>query len=130
MIEKFKTLVRALFNTKPIYEIPHRLTHSVQGLVTEVGEITDLLKKHAYYGKVCTTLEFKEELGDLLFYVESTAQAVNTSLDELMELMIAKHGVRYPDGIFDATRAIERDKDAEQEAMRLVERKWWRKCLT
>lgn len=128
MINKFKKMVMALFNTKPIYEIPHGLNHSVQGLVTEVGEITDLLKKHCYYGKISTTLEFKEELGDLLFYVESTAQAVDSSLDELMELMIAKHSVRYPDGVFDATCALERDKDAELEAMREIERKYdeWR----
>ena len=124
MINKFSKMVRALLNTKPIYEIPHGLNHSIQGLVTEVGEIVDLLKKHCYYGKVCTTLEFKEELGDLLFYVESTAQAVKSSLDELQELMIAKHGVRYPDGVFDATCALERDKDAELEAMREVERKY------
>lgn len=124
MINKFKKMVNQLFNTKPVYEIPHALTHSVQGLVTEVGEITDLLKKRSYYGKVSTALEFKEELGDLLFYVESTAQAVGSSLDELMELMLAKHSVRYPDGVFDAAHAIERDKDAELEAMRVVERKY------
>lgn len=124
MINKFKKMVRALFNTKPIYKVPPALTHSIAGLVTEVGEIQDLIKKFTFYGKSFTFLKFKEELGDLLFYVESTAQAVNSSLDELMELMIAKHGVRYPDGVFNATCAKQRDKQGELEAMRVVERKY------
>lgn len=124
MINKFKKMVRALLNTKPIREIPPALSHSIAGMVTEVGEIQDFVKKYQFYGKEFTVLEFKEELGDLLFYVEAAAQSVKSSLDELMGLMIAKHGVRYPDGVFDAAHAIERDKQGELEAMREVERKY------
>lgn len=124
MINKFKQMVSTLLNTKSIREVPPALSHSIAGMVTEVGEIQDFIKKYQFYGKEFTRLQFKEELGDLLFYVEGAAQAANSSLDELMALMIAKHGVRYPDGVFNATHALERNKDAELEAMREVERKY------
>lgn len=124
MINKFKTMVRALLNTEPINWVSPALTHSIAGMVTEVGEIQDYIKKYTFYNKDFTTLEFKEELGDLLFYVQAAAQAVNSSLDELIELMIAKHRVRYPDGVFNAACAKERNKDAELEAMQEVERKY------
>ena len=124
MINKFKNMVKHLLNTKPIREIPPAISHSIAGMVTEVGEIQDFVKKYQFYGKEFTVLQLKEELGDLLFYVQGAAQSVGSSLDELMELMLAKHGVRYPDGVFDATHAKERNKDAELEAMREVERKY------
>lgn len=124
MINRFKTMVSRLFNVKPIRTIPPAVRHAVAGLVTEIGEIMDLLKKYEYYGKVSTGLAMKEELGDLLFYLEALTQAVGSSLDELQDLMLAKHGVRYPTGEFDVGHALKRDKDAELEAMRAVERKY------
>jgi NTP pyrophosphatase (non-canonical NTP hydrolase) len=124
MIDRFKTLVSKLFNTKPIRTIPPAVDHATKGLVTEVGEITDLFKKYQFYGKEFSALTLKEELGDTLFYIEALAQAVGSSLDELMELMVAKHGVRYLDGDFNAAHALARDKAAEADAMRAVERKY------
>lgn len=124
MITKFKNMVSKLFNTKPIKVIPPAADHAVKGLVTEVGEITDLLKKYEFYGKEFTVITFKEELGDALFYLEALAQTVNSSLPELMELMIAKHSVRYPDGDFKAKHALKRDKVGELNAMREIERKY------
>lgn len=124
MITKFSKMVKVLLNTTPMREVSPALSHSIAGMVTEVGEIQDFVKKYQFYGKEFTVLQFKEELGDLLFYVEGAAQSVKSSLDELMALMIAKHGVRYPDGVFDAVHAKERDKDAELQAMRVVERKF------
>ncbi len=124
MINKFSKMVKALLNTTPIKVVPPALTHAIAGMVTEVGEIQDFTKKYIFYGKEFTILKFKEELGDLLFYVEAAAQVVDSSLDELRELMIAKHSVRYPDGVFNAEHAKKRDKQAELEAMRVVERKY------
>jgi len=124
MITKFTKIVHALFNTKPMRDISPALIHSLWGLTTEVGEITDLIKKHVFYGKPFTNLQIKEELGDLLFYIESTAQACDSSLEELMELIIAKHKVRYPNGNFNAENAIRRNKIAELTAMEKIERKY------
>lgn len=124
MIEKFKLMVSRLFNTKPIKTVSPAVDHAVKGLVTEVGEITDLFKKYEFYGQEFTVLQLKEEMGDTLFYLEALAQTVNSSLPELMDLMLAKHGVRYPDGDFNAEHALVRDKEAELNAMRAVERKY------
>lgn len=65
MINKFSKMVRALLNDTPIREVPPALTHSIVGMVTEVGEIQDFTKKYIFYGKEFTVLQFKEELGDL-----------------------------------------------------------------
>lgn len=123
MISKFKVMVSKLFNVVPARTIPPAVDHAVKGLVTEVGEITDLLKKYEFYGREFSVLTLKEEMGDTLFYLEALAQALDSSFDELMELIIAKHGVRYPGGDFNAEHALKRDKQGELNAMRAVERK-------
>lgn len=124
MIGKFKKMINSLFNTTPVKEIPPDLEHAVMGMVTEAAEVMDILKKWRFYGKAYMSLTLKEELGDLLFYVQAGAKAVDSSLEELMEFMIAKHGQRYPDGNFSTGHALERDKVAEWTAMKAVERKY------
>ena len=51
-----------------------RLDHAAMGLVTEVGELVDALKKHKRYGREFDLLNFCEELGDVAWY---TALAVD-----------------------------------------------------
>ena len=45
------------------------IEHCAYGLVTESGEIMDMLKKHKFYGRDFNMVNLKEEIGDLLYYV-------------------------------------------------------------
>lgn len=51
----------------------------------------------------------KEELGDVLWYIATTAAGAGISLDEIMENNIEKLRKRYPEG-FDAERSVNRDE--------------------
>ncbi len=43
-------------------------THAVLGIISEIGEIADCYKKE-FYGKKIDTINLKEEIGDLCYYI-------------------------------------------------------------
>ena len=76
--------------------------HYCLGIMTEAGEIASLVKKEAFYGKIEPTDNFKEEIGDLLWYVARLLDLTNLTFEECMEANLAKLEKRYPSG-FDGT---------------------------
>ena len=52
-------------------ELPHEdhITHMVLGIIGEVGELVDAVKRHYIYGKPLDIANVKEEIGDLSWYV-------------------------------------------------------------
>ena len=46
-----------------------RWDHAIMSMVTEVGEIVDIFKKHTFYGKPLDRVHLMEECGDLLWYI-------------------------------------------------------------
>jgi NTP pyrophosphatase (non-canonical NTP hydrolase) len=82
-----------------------RLNHAQQGLITEVGEFTDALKRYMHYASNLDGTNMVEELGDILWYVALAANALGFDLGDIMEKNIAKLRARYPEKFkeFDAT---------------------------
>lgn len=74
-----------------------RLVHAAQGLSTEVGEFTDVLKKWVFYGRPVDEVNLEEELGDLMWYVAEAANALGADLGKIMATNIEKLRARYPD---------------------------------
>ena len=69
------------------------------GLTGESGEVADLIKKSIFHGdKLSYSTELKEELGDVLWYIALMCNALNISMEEVMELNIEKLKKRYPKG--------------------------------
>lgn len=73
----------------------------VLGLVGEVGEVIELLKKDRRLGtkrKVMTKERFIEEMGDVLWYFAGLATAYNVSLEDIAASNIKKlnerHGIK------------------------------------
>lgn len=95
-----------------------KLIEAAMGIGGEGGEIVDILKKVTFYNKDLDLKHIKEEIGDLLWYVNLMIHAVESSWSEVFEMNIAKLEARYPDLRFDAKHAINRDVDAEQDAMK------------
>lgn len=93
------------------------MVHMAMGIGGESGEVVDVVKKHVAYGKPLDRAHLIEELGDLLFYMNGLIWMLDSSWDEVMGTNIRKLEARYPKGAFDASNAINRDKDAEQAAM-------------
>lgn len=57
------------FNIDPSGDVA-RITHGLIGLATERGELLDAYKKHWYYHKPLDMDNVREELGDMIWYLE------------------------------------------------------------
>lgn len=96
-----------------------RLQHAILGIVTEAGELADVLKRGTFYGRgkeAVSLVDIREELGDLLWYVALAASATGTTFEALMASNISKLRVRYPDK-FTTADAQHRDVAAERTAL-------------
>jgi len=90
-----------------------RLIHAAMGMVTEVGEFTDMLKRHLFYGKPIDFVNAQEEVGDQYWYLALAVDALNTTIHEVMTTNIEKLLLRFP-GAFSETAALSRDVKQEQ----------------
>lgn len=63
---KFVDLLWAPVNKGKTEE--QQLLHAILGLTGEVGEVSEVLKKHIFYGKMLDRTHLIEELGDVQFY--------------------------------------------------------------
>lgn len=89
------------------------LQHCCLGIGGESGEILELIKKHIYYGKPYTKEELKNEIGDVLFYLQWLSDVHGFSVYDAMSANMEKLLKRYPSG-FNSTDALLR-KDTEKE---------------
>jgi len=116
---QFSKSVDSLLQAK-IFNLKPRLLHGVLGIANESGEIVELLKREMYYNASFRDLKWKEELGDLLHFIEMVCQNIGSSLEELMFINMAKLNTRYKNG-YNNVDAIQRDKLAELKAMEKAE---------
>lgn len=93
-----------------------RAIHACLGLMSEAGEIADLLKRHIVYGAELNLIKVMEESGDLKWYDALLLAAVKKTMQESMERNIAKLKVRFGDK-FSAAAALTRDLEAESRAL-------------
>lgn len=85
-----------------------QLNNYVFGLVGEVGEVVDLLKKFFYHGHEVDSNRLKSELGDILWYVSAVASLFNINLQEIAQGNVEKLERRYPEG-FSSEASIGRE---------------------
>ena len=90
-----------------------RFTNFAFGLMGELGEVIDLLKKHLFHNHPLNKEKLKLELGDLLWYVATTATTAGIDLDDIAESNIAKLKTRYPEG-FSEEKSINRVESEEK----------------
>lgn len=92
------------------------LQHAVTGLLTEVGEVADMIKRHIYLGTPLDFTNGKEEIGDILFYAQLFAKAAGFDLVESQDAVQRKLLIRYPNG-FNEDDAVNRDTTLERIAL-------------
>lgn len=85
------------------------LINGVMGLCGESGEVIDLVKKHLYQGHELDKEKISKELGDVMWYVAEICEALNISLDEVMQGNIDKLQKRFKDG-FTTSESINREE--------------------
>ena len=92
---------------------PSRLLTAGIGLSGEVGEFNDIVKKCVFQGKELdddVVNHLRKELGDIMWYVAQGCIALDTNIEEIIEMNTAKLKDRYPGG-FDEFRSENRDED-------------------
>lgn len=122
--ETFEELVDRL-KSKDYKAIAERMTanpeildmqHAITGLLTEVGELADMLKRHIYYGAPLDFTNGKEEVGDVLFYAQLFAKAAGFDLENSQKAVQRKLTKRYPNS-FNNEDAVNRNTEEERNAL-------------
>ena len=86
---------------------PSRLLTAALGLNGEAAEFSELIKKCIFQGKEyddTTKNKLKDELSDVMWYIAQGCIALDTNIEELMDINMAKLKDRYPTG-FDKGRS-------------------------
>ena len=86
------------------------MLHSAVGISGEAGELLDHMKKAVWQEHKIDLRYMVLELGDILFYLTSMCNCAGTDIDEVRKLNIEKLTKRYPDGVFDRERSVNRDE--------------------
>ena len=82
-----------------------RLLTAAVGMSAEAGEFTEVIKKMIFQGKPVNEenlFHLKRELGDIMWYVAQATQALDISMESVLDTNIRKLSKRYPEGTFDA----------------------------
>lgn len=88
------------------------LLHMVIGVSGEAGELLDAMKKAVIYRKPLDIENVKEEIGDVLFYLQGLCNSIGYSFDEAMQDNMDKLNKRYSSGEYSDNEAIVRaDKE-------------------
>lgn len=90
--------------------------HMLMGMLTEVGELTDVFKKNLAYKKMIDWVNVAEEVGDLMFYIASFCRINNLDLEEILHRNIDKLESRYPEK-FTEYHALNRNLEREREIL-------------
>ncbi len=99
-VRKFGLERDAVSNTSNIHtnDASFNLFHMSMGLVTEAAEVLDLLKKNMAYERPIDKIKLADELGDLVFYLFGALLDQNLTLEDVINMNMAKLNARYPNG--------------------------------
>ena len=90
-----------------------RLMTGAIGLNSESGEIMEIVKKLVFQGKKWdeeTIFHLKREAGDVIWYLMQVLIALETPIEEVIEMNIEKLKKRYPGGQFEAWYSENREE--------------------
>ena len=102
---------RSILETKQLNNL-----HMALGLVTESGEIADVLKKNLAYNKEIDYINLQEEMGDICWYLAGLCNINGFDFEKILQTNIDKLRSRYPDK-FTNENALNRDLDAERQVL-------------
>ena len=89
---------------------PARLLTAGIGMAGECGEFNEIIKKCLFQGKemdIDIIKHLRSELGDVMWYIAQACLALNTNIEEIIDMNTVKLESRYPGG-FDAFRSENR----------------------
>lgn len=84
-----------------------QVSNMIFGANGELGEVTDILKKHLYQGHRIDKQHLAEEIGDTLFYIVNLCTVYNLDVEDILQANVDKLKKRFPNG-FESDRSINR----------------------
>lgn len=111
MEQDVESTTKTITDTKTI-----KLLHSLIGAITESGEMPVLINQLIDDGPF-DVINYKEEMGDMLWYIDRGADAIDVTVEDLMDINIRKLAKRYPEGFFTNEKANDRDLVTEYKTM-------------
>lgn len=93
---EYQRLAATTANYDPLPQ--YRLCNWAMGLCGEVGEFSELIKKHVFHSKELDKDKCLKELGDVMWYLAIVAKELDISLQDIATANIAKLAARYPKG--------------------------------
>lgn len=105
-IRDFQTLSVRTMNKELTKE--QAISNMIFGANGELGEVTDILKKHLYQGHRINKQHLSEEIGDTLFYIVNLCTLFNLDIEDILQGNVDKLRNRYPEG-FDSAKSINRN---------------------
>jgi len=101
---------------KPGFELSNRqlmILWDAIGISGEAGEIAELVKKGIFHRHIVNSIEFRKEIGDILWYVAALCTTLSLDLSEIMQENIEKLKIRYPNGfsVEDSKRRVDKEPD-------------------
>lgn len=94
-LDDYQRAARRTINTS--LDQRDRLLDAVAGLAEEAAEVLGLVRKRELQKRDVPAERLREELGDVLWCLATTADALGLSLTEVAEANQAKLRARYPD---------------------------------
>lgn len=93
--------------------LPKRLdaNHMLIGLMGEVGELADAIKKWTIYNQSPNRDNIIEEMGDIEFYLEGLRQNLELDREAILHSNIQKLTVRYGDKFSNEAAKERKDKN-------------------
>lgn len=80
------------------FTVDDNIKNFSMGLCSEAGELAGMLKQHFYQGHEFDMENYKEEIGDCLWYLANLCNAKDILLSDCLEGNIEKLEKRYPSG--------------------------------
>jgi NTP pyrophosphatase (non-canonical NTP hydrolase) len=108
----YEAIAERMTTTPQVIDIDHAIT----GIFTEGAEMADAFKRYKYYGTELDTVNLKEEIGDLLWYVQLLCASLDTTIEEAMDTNEAKLKARFGESFTEAA-AVTRDLETEREIL-------------
>lgn len=97
--------------------------NACRGLIADAGEVAGCIQKWIEYGRDLDKVNLMEELGDCLWRIAQMCDAMNWSLEDVMQANIIKLQARYPLKYSDH-QANNRDIPREVEALQQTGQGW------
>lgn len=98
---------KAALRTESVNHEYPRILQGLMGLNGEAGEAIDILKKNMFHHHELEREHLVKELGDCLWYIAQSADAIGYTLEEIANINIDKLLSRYPDG-FEVDKSLNR----------------------